>query len=183
MATRTAKKTAKKTTKATKTTKAATAKKVNKASNIDFTDSITKIKETAINVNSQVLNTAGDVVDDLRTNGEQLKDVAVARVKDAIEVLTERVTEVRETVAETVTVDNLVDTAKSINKYTLKTAEEVVDGAIVNGEKWQDITSKAVKGGLKLADKQQDIMFDTLETVKGQLIGSAKRFKKLFQSK
>ncbi|MFT5167079.1 MAG: hypothetical protein ACI8P3_002316, partial [Saprospiraceae bacterium] len=66
------------------------------------------------------------------------------------------------------------------NTYTLKTAENVVDGAIVNGEKLQDITNKAVKGSLKLAAKQQDIVFDTLETVKVQLNHTVVRFRKLF---
>ncbi len=221
MATRTAKKTtAKKVTAKAKTTakkvttKAkATAKKVTTkakakkvtTANIDFTDSIQKIKKTAINVNSQVMDTAGDVAVDLRSNGEQMAEVAVAKAKEAIysltdkvsdvrenlterainvrENLTERVSEVAGTVVETVNMETITDTAKNLNKYTLKTAEEIVDGAIVNGEKWQGITTKAVKGGLKLAAKNQDIMFDTLETVKDQLTVSAKRFKKLFQSK
>lgn len=185
MASRTAKKVSAKKATAKRTAKKATKKvtKVAKANTIDLTDSIKKIRTTASKVNAQVMDTASDVAVDLRKNGEQLREVAVERVKEAIENLTDRVSEVTETVTETVTVENMVDTAKSINEYTLKTAEEVVDGAIANGEKWQGIGHKAVKGGLKLAAKQQDIMFDTLEVVKGQLTGSAKRFKKLFQNK
>jgi hypothetical protein len=70
--------------------------------------------------------------------------------------------------------------AKNANTFALQTAEELVDGAVVNGEKWQTLTEKAVKSGLKLAAKQQDIVFTTLEAVKVQMGGTAKRFKKLF---
>jgi len=56
----------------------------------------------------------------------------------------------------------------------------LVDAALENGKDWQIVAAKAVKGGLKLADKQQDIMFDTLESLKGQAIKSAGRFKELF---
>ena len=154
---------------ASRTAKKSTKKVNTKVNKVDFTDSLTKIKDTAININKEVLDTAGDVVEDLRINGEQLREVAVKNVKVAINK-----------VNETITVENLVDTAKNVNKYTLKTAEEMVDGALANGEKLQTITAKAVKGGLKLAAKQQDIVFDTLETVKGQLSGSALRFRKLF---
>lgn len=147
-----------------------TAKKVNtKANNVDFSDSLNKIKDSAININKEVLDMTGEVVEDLRHNGEQMREAAVKTVKETINK-----------VNETVTVENLMDTAKNVNKYTLKTAEEMVEGALNNGEKIQGITAKAVKGGLKLAAKQQDIVFDALETVKGQLIGSTTRFRKLF---
>ena len=147
-----------------------TAKTVNTKDNaVNFGESFNKIKDTALNINQEVLNTAGDVVDDLRHNGQQIAEVAVQRVKEAITK-----------VNETVTVDNLVDTAKNVNQYTLKTAEEIVDGALANSEKIQGITAKAMKGGLKLAAQQQDIVFDTLDTVKGQLVVRVKRLRKLF---
>ena len=147
-----------------------TAKNVNTKDNaVNFSESFNKIKDTALNINQEVLNTAGDVVDDLRHNGQQIAEVAVQRVKEAITA-----------VNETVTVDNLVDTAKNVNQYTLKTAEEIVDGALANSEKIQGITAKAMKGGLKLAAQQQEIVFDTLDTVKGQLVVSVKRLRKLF---
>ncbi len=154
---------------ATRTAKK-TAKKVNtKATKVDFSDSLTKIKSSAININKEVIDMTGEVVEDLRNNGEQMREAAIKTVKETLHK-----------VNETVTVENMMDTAKNVNKYTLKTAEEIIDGALSNGEKIQTITAKAVKGGLKLADKQQEIVFDALETVKGQLIGSSKRFKKLF---
>ena len=64
----------------------------------------------------------------------------------------------------------------------VKLAEGLVDGVLENGEKWQGIASKAVKGGLKLAEKQQDMVFETLEAMKGQLTQSASRLRKLFSN-
>lgn len=150
---------------ATKTVKKATNNKV------ELKDSLNKIKSTAKKVNNQIVDTAGDVVEDLMSNGEQLRGVAVKQVKKAIEKinLKDGVSFVKET-------------AKSVNSYTLETAEELVDGALVNGEKWQGVATKAVNGSLKLAAKQQDIMFTTLETVKKQLTKSSTRFIGLFKN-
>ena len=139
----------------------------------DFTDSVKAIKDTAKTVNTQVKEVAEEVAEDLRENREHLKDIAVNPLKKVYD-------KVSQNVAETVTMENLTKTTKSVNSYALKTAEEVVDGVFENGEKWHNIASKAVKGSLKLAAKQQTIMFDTLETVKGQLSQSVSRFKKLF---
>ena len=55
-----------------------------------------------------------------------------------------------------------------------------VDDAFANGEKWQGVAAKAVKGSLQLAERQQAIVFDTLEEVKGQFQQSATRFRGLF---
>lgn len=151
-------------------------KKVKQTNNkFDFSDSINSIKETANTVNGQVKQLAGEVVGDLKENGEQLRDIAVAPVKKVYNKAYTRVTE-------TVNTDNLVKATKSVNDYTLKTATEVVDGAIVTSEKWQGVAAKAVKGSLKLAAKQQTIVFDTLDTVKDQLTQSASRLKKLFSN-
>ena len=148
-------------------------KKVN--NKFDFSDSIKAIKGTAKTVNTRVKDTAEEVVEDIRENGGQLKEVAVAVVKKAYNQAYDKM-------AETVTLENISKATKNVNAYTLKTAENVVDGAIENGEKLQLIADKAVKGSLKLAAKQQDIVFDTLETVKDQLTQSAVRFKKLFSN-
>lgn len=139
----------------------------------DFTDSIEAIKDTAKSVNTHVKEVVVEVADDLKESGEHLRDITVAPVKKAYD-------KAFDTVANKVTLDNIAKTAKSVNNYTLKTAEEMVDGIMVSSEKWQGIAAKAVKGSLKLAAKQQTIVFDTLETVKGQLTENAIRFRKLF---
>ncbi len=157
------------------------AKKVNKkdVNKFDFSDSIKAIKGTAKTVNNQVKDAAEEVMEDLRENGTQLREVAVARAKKTYNKAYKSVAEVAENVAETVNVENISKVTKDVNDYTLKTAEELVEGAITNGEKWQGVAQKAVKGGLKLAAKQQDIVFDTLESLKGQLTNTTKRFRKL----
>jgi hypothetical protein len=70
--------------------------------------------------------------------------------------------------------------AKQTNEFALNTTEEVVLGTISVAEQWQKVTDKALKGGLKLMANQQDLMFNTLEMVKGQLTQNRKRFTKLF---
>lgn len=145
-------------------------------SKFDFSDSINAIKNTAKTVNAQVKEVAGEVAEDLKENGAQLREMAVTPVKEAYNKAYNRVTD-------TVNVENITKAAKDANAYTLKTAEELVDGVLVSSEKWHGIVEKAVKGSLKLASKQQDTMFDTLETVKGQFSKSANRFKKLVSNK
>ena len=71
-------------------------------------------------------------------------------------------------------------TAKNLNTGALEVTESLVETTLVNGKEWQGVAEKAIKGGLKLADKQQDIVFDTLESVKGQMVKSVVRFRELF---
>lgn len=146
-----------------------------KANKFDFSDSIQAIKDTAKTVNAQVKEVREEVVEDLKENGAQLREITVTPVKEAYNKAYNKVTE-------TVNVENLTKVTKQVNAYTLKTAEEVVDGVLANGEKWQGIATKAVKGSLKLAAKQQEIVFNTLETAKDQLTQSAIRFRKLFSN-
>ena len=145
----------------------------NNTNKFDFSDSVKAIKETAKTVNTQVKEVTEEVVEDLRENGEQLRTMAMTPVK-------EMYNKAYGIVSETVNLEKIAKVTKEVNAYTLKTTEELVDGALVNGEKLQGIATKAVKGGLKLAAKQQDIVFNTLETAKGQLAQSAIRFRKLF---
>lgn len=80
--------------------------------------------------------------------------------------------------------NNAIETAKSsvkkANDYALNTTEEVVLETITIAEKWQKVTDKALKGGVKLMENQQNLIFDTLETVKTQLIDGKKKLKKVF---
>ncbi len=158
------------TKKAKKITKKITKKVTNKQNkSVDFKDSYYKIKDTAKFVNNQVKETIADVVEDVRENSDQIQEVAVKRVKATMNK-----------VSDAMTLENITKTTKAVNNFTLKTAESLLEDSLENGEKWQAVGKKAIKGSLKLAAKQQDIVFDTLETVKGQLISNAGRFKKLF---
>ena len=164
------KSTAKASTTKTTAAKASTAKSAPK---LDFSDSINAIKDSAKTINTQVREVATEVVENIKDNTEPLKEMTITPMKEAYN-------KAYNTVTETISIENLSKTTQEINDYTLKTAESLVEGALENGEKWQGIASKAVKGGLKLAEKQQDMMFETLEAVKNQFTQSTSRFRKLF---
>ena len=151
-------------TLATKTVKEASKK-------IDLGTNIEMIRKTTISVGDQVLKTAEEVLGDVTATGKEYVEVATKKAKQVIENvdLTEQL-------------DNVKTTAKKANKFALETTDEMVDVAFANGEQWQEVANKAVKGGLKLAGRQQEIVFDTLEEVKGQLVESAGRFRKLFSN-
>jgi hypothetical protein len=65
------------------------------------------------------------------------------------------------------------------NGYALNTTEDMVSEGIVVAEQWQTVGVKALKGGLALAEAQQDIVFEALTGVKKHVILSKKRFTKL----
>jgi len=144
-------------------TKKATAKKV------ELTDTFAKIKTTAEKVNNQIMETATEVVEDVITNGKNWTNKATQTAKETIENI-----DIKKGFNQVKT------TAGKINSTSLKVADTLVDDAVKNGKEWQGVAEKAIKGGLKLADKQQDIIFDTLETVKGQMLKNADRFRGLF---
>jgi len=136
---------------------------------IQLKNSFSKITKTAKTINTQVLETATEIVDEVVENGKMWSAAAMKTAKNRIEEV-----DMKENM------NKVKDTAKKVNTFTLETADTLVDGALNNGEKWQGIATKAVKGGLHLAERQQEIVFDTLEEVKGQLIQSATRFRTLF---
>ncbi len=82
------------------------------------------------------------------------------------------------------TFNNAINTTKKVAKQTnelaLNTTEDVVTETISVLGQWQKVTDKALKGGLKLMASQQDLVFNTLEIAKGQLVQSKNRFSKLF---
>lgn len=67
------------------------------------------------------------------------------------------------------------DTVKNINKLVLDTTEEVLDETLVRAQDWQAVGQKAIKGGIKVVAKQQDLMFDALEVAKKQIVKGKKR--------
>jgi len=70
--------------------------------------------------------------------------------------------------------------AKNANKNVYNTTQDVVDFSIKRGTEWQGVTEKAIKGSLKLAANQQDIVFDTLFSLKSQIKHGRKRMNSLF---
>ena len=77
-------------------------------------------------------------------------------------------------------IDTTKKTAKKANEFALNTTEDVVLETISIVGQWQKVGKKAIKGSLKLISNQQDLVFNSLEMIKGQAIQSKKRFSKLF---
>lgn len=77
-------------------------------------------------------------------------------------------------------VKTATDTATKANDFALNTTEEAVTGAINVAAQWQNVTNKALKGGVKLMDNQQKIVFDALEMYKVHLLNGRKKLRKIF---
>lgn len=75
----------------------------------------------------------------------------------------------------TFSLKGLRNTVKSVNKFILDTTENVLEETLVRAEDWQMVGQKAMNGGIKVAAKQQDLMFDTLEAAKKQIVKGKKR--------
>ena len=81
-------------------------------------------------------------------------------------------------------VATLISTTKNsvtnVNNIALQSTEELINESLTIAEQWQKVSTKAITSGFKLASNQQDIVFDALDTFKGQLMQGKKRFTKLF---
>lgn len=77
-------------------------------------------------------------------------------------------------------IKNVKTTAKKANEYALNSTEEVVTESIIVASEWQQVAEKAVKGGIKLAENQQNLIFDTLESYKNHFVNGKKRWHKIF---
>ena len=80
-------------------------------------------------------------------------------------------------------INDAIKTTKKVvanaNDFALDTTETVVIEGIEITSQWQTVTEKAIKGGLKLASAQQDLVFDLLTSVKKQYKDGKKKFTKL----
>ncbi|UOY07769.1 hypothetical protein L0P88_04265 [Muricauda sp. SCSIO 64092] len=65
------------------------------------------------------------------------------------------------------------------NDTALARTEELVTTSLEITAQWQNVADKALKGGLKLAANQQDLVFDILNEVKNDLKIGKKKFNKL----
>lgn len=137
---------------------------------VELKENIEKVKDSALKTGKKLKDSATDYVKELYEDGEKWLEKTTGNVKETISKI--KFEDSYKTVK---------DFSAKANKYATETAEELVEGAISSGEKWQAITSKAIKGGLELAAKQQNIIFETLESVKGQIKEGTKRTKNLFK--
>ena len=143
-------------------------KKVTKKA--DLSKTVKKASGAARKVQKEIADTAGEIVEEVLEKGREWKDNTAKVAKEAIEKadLSDRLNDVKKSAAKA-------------NAYALSSTEELIEAVVENGAKWQNVTEKALKSGLQLAERQQNIVFNTLEAVKGQLGVSANRLKKLFR--
>ena len=163
------------------------------ATKVDFSDSVKVVKATATNVNKQIKETATEVVADVKEKGKEVSEATtklakevVAEVKEKGKEMSEATTKLAKEAIENINLSDRLNAIKkavvNTNTYALETTEELIHGLEANGTKWQNVTEKAIKSGLKLAERQQNIVFSTLEAVKTQITGTGTRFKKLFSN-
>ena len=76
-------------------------------------------------------------------------------------------------------IDTVKETTKNVNNFALEAADSIVDETLATGAKWQKLLAKAVKSGVELFGKQQELVFDTLDNLKGQYKDGAKKVAKL----
>lgn len=81
------------------------------------------------------------------------------------------------------TAPSFIDSAKervlAVNKFAFETTDEVVEIGIKRAGQWQGVAEKAIKGGLKISAKQQDLVFDALESIKSQIKNGKKKVAEL----
>ncbi len=76
-------------------------------------------------------------------------------------------------------IDQSITAAGKIYDTTYQVTETLVDEAYRAGNEWNKILQKAVKGGVKIYGKQQDIALDALEGIVSQYGKGAQRLQKL----
>ena len=77
--------------------------------------------------------------------------------------------------------DTVKTQTKNLHDSALNATDTIVDNGLQIGKQWQKVFAKAMEGSTVLMGKQQDLVFDTLETVREQVIYGGKRVSKLLQ--
>ncbi len=71
------------------------------------------------------------------------------------------------------------NTLTDLNCALINGSESLIDSTVITGEKYQKLFAKSVKKTEPIIEKQVDIMFDTIESLKDQFDFGTVRFKKL----
>lgn len=69
--------------------------------------------------------------------------------------------------------------AVNIHDNAMQTTETIVDQSLEMGKDWQKLFAKAMKQGTVLFGKQQEMVLETLESLKGQYLDGGKQLRKL----
>jgi len=131
---------------------------------ISLSDSMKKIKATAATINADLTDTTVEVTDAMVKTGKKLTKTAAEQVNAAIENLDVEAG-----------INKLGKVAKKVNAYSLETAEEIIEATEKGSITWNKLMRKAIKGGLKFGEKNQELVFDTLEALKKQVTKNAFR--------
>lgn len=67
-------------------------------------------------------------------------------------------------------IKGITKSIEKFNKDSVELSYEVVDESLALGKQWQELLAKSLKKSTKLFGKQQEIMLNTLEEVKSQII-------------
>lgn len=65
---------------------------------------------------------------------------------------------------------NKAQKGKGLNESLLNATKATINATIENGEKWQQLTKKLIKKSQPVRKKQMDLIFDTANAVKSQVI-------------
>ncbi|MEL6557744.1 MAG: hypothetical protein AAFQ94_06130 [Bacteroidota bacterium] len=75
--------------------------------------------------------------------------------------------------------ENAKGFAQNANALAMSGTEKVVSDSLEITSQWQNVAELAIKGGLKLASNQQNLVFDILDEVKADIKEGNKRLKNL----
>ena len=75
------------------------------------------------------------------------------------------------------TAKKVLGLATKVNDFALSTTEKAALKSIDLTEKGLGFSNTVVKRGLKVSAKQQDVIFNTLDTVKGKVVKFIPKFK------
>ncbi|RMA58692.1 hypothetical protein [Ulvibacter antarcticus] len=78
-------------------------------------------------------------------------------------------------------VQKSTNVVKKINSELVNASMSAIDTTVKNGEKWQKLASKLIKKSENVREAQINMVFDTAEALKGQLVTGTKRMKDLVE--
>ncbi len=76
-------------------------------------------------------------------------------------------------------IDRTVERIETANDFVCDTTEKFIVTGIKIGEQWQSLVQKSLNKGFKMADTQQDIMFNAIEGVGTQISAGYNRAKSM----
>ena len=76
--------------------------------------------------------------------------------------------------------ENLKANVAEITDLSFKVTEDSIEGILNTAGKIQQLSEKAAKGGMKIFDRQMDMLHSSVKTVKSKFTTESKRFKQVF---